>query len=388
MSGQIYLDNSMTSKPSEKAVAAMLLFFTERWGVPAAPHQKGNELISDIESSLKSIYKLFGAKEEDTFIFTSSGAEAINHVIWSAYLDVTRTTGKNHFVTSNIEEAPTLMSISRLQQLGCMSRLVNPNKDGVVTAESIAEALSPRTALVSLSWANGLTGVVQPINDVAKLCQERGVLLHVDATHGIGKLHYDLAETAADFITFSGDQMHAPKGTGGLFVKAGRTCSPFIAGGLEQGGKRAGPINVPGLVALGQAAVEAIESRDYMCTEIARLRDKLETGIGEIYPEATLFFKESERLPNCTAIGFPKIVNEALLFLLNRKNVFASIGGGSFQQIGLLLEASGVTSSLAQTAIGFSLSRYTNEEEIDRAVAAIGQAVGHLRKTSNYLEIK
>lgn len=378
----IYLDNNMTTKPSDRVVSSMLSFFTERWGTPSAPHQMGQELFPAIEEALHAIYALLGASERDNFVFTSSGAEAVNHAILATYFDVTKTTGKNQFITSAIDEAPTLMSINRLEQLGCIGKLVSPNKHGVITAEAISEAITPRTALVSLSWANGLTGVINPVSEIAALCHERGILLHLDATHVLGKLFYDLDNVGAHFITFNGDHIHAPQGSGGLYIKSGTKCSSFIMGGLEQGGHRAGTINVPALVGLGRAATESKECIDLMCTEVARLRDRLEEGILNAVPDAVVFFKDQERLSNCTLIGFPNIVNEAMLFALNRKNLYASIGGGSFQQVGLILSACGIPHTLAQTAVHFSLSRYTTEDEIERAIAIVSDAARRLKKTS------
>lgn len=378
----IYLDNSMASKPSEKAVSSMLSFFTERWGATSSPHLMGQELFPALEEAYRNLYSLFDASEEDVIIFTSSGAEAVNHAILSAYMDVTRTTGKNHYITTQIDEAPALMSISRLESLGCINKLISPNNNGVITAEAIAEAITPRTAQVSMSWANGLTGVIHPAGEIAKLCKERGIRFHLDATHVLGKHFFSLDDVGADLISFDGSQMHASQGTGGLYIRKGIKCSPFIAGGLEQGGLRGTSVNVPGLVSLGCAAVEAKESCDYMCTEIVRLRDKLEDGILSVYPNAVIFYRDQERLPHCSAVAFPGIANEALLFALNRKNLFACMGGGSFQQIALVLSASGVNESLAQTALNFSLSRYTTEEEIDRSIEIIGEVAKRLRKLS------
>lgn len=382
MTRGIYLDNSMTTRPSERTVAAMHPFFTEMWGSPSAPHQKGQELYPAIEESLKSIYYLIGAEETDEFIFTSSGAEAINQVILSTYFDVTRATGKNQFITSHINEAPAIMSIGRLEKIGCVAKMPNANSQGMITAAAIAENITPRTALVSLSWANGLTGVINPVSDIATLCHERGIRFHLDATHVLGKLFYELDDVGAHFITFNGDQIHAPKGTGGLYIKQGIQCSPFIVGGVEQAGHRAGSINVPALVGLGQAAAEALDCQDLLCTEVARLRDKLELGIMTEFPDAFPFFQDQERLPHCTAIAFPGIINEAMLYALNRKNVYASIGGGSFQQIGLVLAACGVQDRLAKTALSFSLSRETTEDEVDRAIAIIGETARRLAKVS------
>lgn len=378
----IYLDNSSTTRPSDKGVSSMLSFFTEHWGSPSSPHQMGQELFPTIEESLRSIYSLLGANEQDGFVFTSSGAEAVNHAILSTYFDVTRSTGKNQFIASTIDEAPALMSLNRLEQLGCVGKLVTPNAQGYITAETLSEAISPRTALISLSWANGLTGVINPVHEIAKLCQERGILFHLDATHILGRHFYNLDEVGAHFISFNGDHLHAPQGSGGLYIKSGVKCSPFIVGGLEQAGQRAGTLNIPALVALGSAAKESKECLDLMCTEVARLRDQLEEGLLQAIPDANIFFRDQQRLPHCTTIGFPHIVNEALLFALNRKNLFASIGGGSFQQIGLILSECGIPKTIAQTAINFSLSRYTTEDEIERAIIIITEAARRLRKMS------
>lgn len=360
----------------------MMPLLTDMWGSPSAPHTGGHELLPGITESYNAIYALLGARDIDDFVFTSSGAEAINQVILSAYFDVTIPTGKNHYVTSHIDEAPFLMAIGRLEQLGCVGKMVLPNKKGQVTAKAISEAISPRTALISISWANGLTGVINPIAEIAKLCEEREILLHLDATHLLGKLYAELPDIGAHFVSFNGEQLHAPKGTGGLFIKAGNRCSPFILGGIEQGGFRGGSYNLPGFAALGQAAKEAVDSRDLLCTEVARLRDKLEMAIVANYPEAIPFYCDQERLPHCTTIAFPGISNEAMLYMLNRKGVYANIGGGSFQQIALILTGAGIDEAIAHSAVNFSLSRETNEDEIDRAVAIIVECANHLKKNS------
>jgi len=384
----IYLDNSMTTRPSEQAVSSMMPYFTDMWGSPSAPHDFGQRLYPAIKESYQAIYELLGAKENDTFVFTSSGAEAVNHAIMSAYHDITRHKGKNQFVTSSIDEAPTIMAIGRLEEMDCLGKMVGVNNQGHITADAVGDAITPRTAMVSLSWANGLTGVIQPVSEIATLCQERGILFHLDATHVLGKLYYELEDVRADIITFNGNHLHAPQGTGGIYIKSGVTCGSFILGGMEQGSLHTANINVPGLVGLGTAAKQALECRDLLCTEVARLRDKLETGILEGFQGATPFFREQERLPNCTTIGFPGIVNEALLFLLNRKGVYASMGGGSFQQLGLILIASGTEEMLAHSAISFTLSRETTEEEVDQAIPIIVESAKHLAKTSAQLRKK
>jgi cysteine desulfurase len=384
----IYLDNSMTTRPSEKAVSRMMPFFTDKWGNPSAPHQKGQELYPAITESLKSIYAMLGAKDDDDFVFTSSGAEAINQVIMSAYTDITLPTGKNQYVTSNIDEAPPIMAIGRLEKMGCVGKMVQASPQGKVLVQTIADSITPRTALVTLSWAHGLTGVINPVAEIAQICHERGIAVHLDATHILGKVFYELDDIGAQYITFNGDNLHAPKGTGGLYVKQGIKISPFIMGGIEQAGHRAGSYSIAALAALGQAALEVMDSRDLLCTEIARLRNKLEKGIQQGFADAIPFFTDQERLPHCTTISFPGMSNEALLFALNRKGVYASIGGGSFQQIGLILNAAGIDEPIANAAISFSLSRETTEDEIDRATDIIVDCAKKLRQLSGVIYSK
>ncbi len=378
----IYLDNSTTSKPSETVINRMTVFYTERWGAPSAPHQKGKELSSQIEESYKRIYELFGAKESDQFVLTSSGAEAINQVFHTAYREITLPTGKNQYLTSFVDEAPSLMASERLEPLGCVSKLVPVDSNGIITPSALTGILSPRTALLSISWGNGLSGIIQPLKEIIDLCQLRGVKLHLDITHAIGKLDFKFEESGVDYITFNGDQIHAPRGVGGLFIRNGIKASSLIAGGLEQGGLRAGHLNVAGLIALAQASREAIEQQDYLCTEIARLRDKLEKGIKAEISDTIIPFENSERLPNISMMIFPGVHQEALLYLLNKKGVCACMGGGSFQQLALILEACSITHSLTHSGLSFALSRYTQENEIDRAIPIIVESVRVLRSLS------
>ncbi len=381
----IYLDNSSVTKPSGQAVSQMLPFLTDMWGTPTAPHQKGQEVYAALTTSLRAIYTMLGAEDGDEFVYTSSAAEGVNQVIFSEYFNESLVQGKNHFITSSIDEAPAMMAMGRLDKLGCVSSLVPASSLGHVESAVLAETISPRTALISLSWANGMTGVIQPVAEIAKLCHLRGIHLHLDATHVLGKLFFDLQNLKPSFITFDGDRIHAPQGTGGLWIKSGVKCTPLITGGIEQAGLRAGPMNVAGCVALGVAAQEAHEQRDLLCTETARLRDRLEKEILSAVQDVQVLFSDQERVPHITAIAFPGIANEALLYALNRKGVYASIGGGSFQQIGYILKACGIPETVGHTAISFSLSRENTDEDIDRVLEIVSDCVKQLRKVSRGL---
>jgi len=388
ISSLIYLDNSSTARPSEKAVSAMMPYLTTHWGIPSTPHQKGQELYPFLAEFYKTLYAFIGAKEGAQVILTSSGTEAVNHVISSVYRDVTLSTGKNQYLTSKADEAPAIMAISHLEPFGCINKMVEVNSKGMITPQAIADCLSPRTALLSLSWANGLTGVIQPVAEIAELCRERGIRLHLEATHVLGKLLYDLEEINPDYLTFNGEQLHGPKGTGILYIREGIRCSPFIFGSADQGGMRAGALNMPGLAGIAVAAQETLECRDLLCTETARLRNEFEQKILKGFPETLICFKEQERLPHCTTLLFPGIANEALLFLLNRRGICASIGGGNFQQLALILSFSGIKEHLAHSAVSFSLSRYTTEDEIERAVSIIIDSAQLLLRLSENISRK
>jgi len=279
------------------------------------------------------------------------------------------------------------MAMSRLEKLGCVCRMIDVDATAHVTPEAVGDHVTPRSALLSLSWGCGLTGVIQPVQEIAKVCRERGILFHLDASHVLGKLSFDLKELGADFISFEGSLVHAPQGTGALWVRDGVKLSPFIYGGQEQGGHRAGPLNLPGLVALGKAADQLLESRDLLCMEGARLRNLLEQGIQEGYPGAKPLFTEQERLPHITTISFPGIANESLLFALSEKGLYASIGGGLQQQLSLILESCQVEPMLAHSAVSFSLSRETTEGEIERAIDIIVRAAKQLRQSSSKMVV-
>ncbi|MES2121959.1 MAG: aminotransferase class V-fold PLP-dependent enzyme, partial [Chlamydiota bacterium] len=228
MSNKVYLDHHTATRPHPSSIEAMLPFYREHWGSIVSLHHMGRELTLPCEAATDSILELCGASG-DHFHFFSSGAEAVAQVYLSHYFDVIRHTGKNHIVTSNVEEAPILMSLKRLEELDCSGKIVGVNAQGQITKEILSEALRPRTSLVSLSWANGLTGVIHPIADLAELCKEKGVMLHVDASYAMGKHYFLFEDLPIDYLTFEGSLLHAPKGTGGLLYKSKTPFSPPVS---------------------------------------------------------------------------------------------------------------------------------------------------------------
>lgn len=375
---KIYLDHHTATRPLSSCIEAMLPFFREHWGSSTAPHQMGQELLSVLHRSSERVLKLLGAKAADRFYFFSSSAEAIFHLYQSHYFDDVRHTGKNHIMTTHIEEAASLISLKRLEELGCAGKMLPVNAQGQLTKEVLGEALRPRTSLVSISWANGLTGAIHPIADLAEICHAKEVRLHVDASYVIGKTYFRFEDLDIDYLTFDGSVLHAPRGTAALIVKEKTIFSHPISSMIGT--------PVGSVLALTRALEEAGQRLDHLCLETARLRDKLEKGIQKGFPEAVVLFQKAERLPNCCAIAFQGVSSEALLFLLNRKEIFASMGGGHCQTLSHLLIACGIDETLAQCALSFSLSFETTEEEIDLAIKGIVECAHQLQTLSQQLK--
>lgn len=355
------------------------LFFNYHHG---HPHPKREQFLPALKEAYQSLYDLVGAKKSDQFIFTSSGAEAVNHAVFAAYLDITRQMGKNHFIASNLDEAPALMAMNRLKQLGCVFQMASAGPNGYVPYEAIAETITPRTAMISLSWANALTGVIQPLAEIAKLCKERGILFHVDATHVLGKGAYTLESSGADLLSINGESLFGPSGSGGLFIREDLEISPMILGGEEQSQMRGGSFNIQNVIGLGRAARDAIDLSDHVCMETARLRSLFESLVMEQVRGARVLFAEEERLPHLSAFLFPGAASDALLYLLHQKGVFASAGGGDIQQMAPLLKACRIPEPLCYCGLSFAFSHMTTEEEIEEGARIVSETVIQVQKLS------
>lgn len=328
------------------------------------------------------IYDFAGAKKEDHFIFTSSGAEAVNHAIWAAYLDITRKTGKNHFLCSALDEAATIMAMGRLQEVGSLFQMVAPRPEGFVTVKEVAEMLTPRTAMLSLSWANGLTGVIQPLVEIADLCRERDILFHVEGTHVLGKGNFSFLETGADLLTFNGPY----PGTGGMFIREGLEISPLILGGNEQGKMRGGAFSVNGLIEMAKWAKDEKEHADHYSIEIARLRSYFEELICKHLPNVTpLFYAQERRVSHITSFLFPGAASDSLYYLLSQKGVYTSFGGNHFQHFVHILRGCGVPEPDCHSGLSFTFSHSTTQEEIEKAAEKVIETVCQLRKYSQNL---
>ena len=366
--GLIELDAHTESRPCQSAIDRMAASFQER-SPDASPH-------------IRFLCDLVDASSEDAFVFTSSGAEAIGQTIWSVFSEVSRKTGKTQFITSCIEDAPTFQMLKRCEELGCLVKIAPVDASGRIDLAKLADLVTPRTALISVSMAQGLTGVIQPVEEIASLAKEKGVLLHFDASYAVGKTYFSFSGSGADYLTFSGERIYSVKGSGALFAKKGRPLVPFILGGGGQNGLRGGGFDIPSLAAFGAAASLAALSLDSMGLEGARLRDLFETEIQNQIPDVNVLFKDLPRLPNTTALIFPRVHGEALAYFLRRKGLYPNSGGAYCQHLHSILASSGIE---GQSALSFSLSRMTTQDEIFRATRLIIDQVKTLQKLSEDL---
>ncbi len=383
----IYLDNHSASRPCASTLERMKPYLFDHWGAGFASHAMGRELMASLDSRYQSLYDLVGASTEDTCVFTSSGAEAVNQALWSVFLQTAKKEGKTHFITSPLEDLPTSQMMQRLEELGCFVKIAPLKNSGEIDVDALASLISPRTALVSITMADALTGVLQPVEEISQLCREKETLLHLDASYAIGKLSLSFTDLGADYLTFSGDRMHALKSSGALFVKAKAPLSPLIVGGLEQAGLRGGAFDIPSFMGLAAAAGQSALFLDRMSLETARLRDLLEAELMKKVPDVVSPFANQLRLPNTSVLAFPGAHAEALLYFLSKKGLYASIGGSFSQPLSYVLQLMNINTAFADSAISFSLSRYTTEEEIVRSIALIEEAVSYLRSLSKEISL-
>jgi cysteine desulfurase len=370
MRREIYLDHHTISRPSPTVVERMNLYFREKWGTLSAPHQKGLELYGDVDAALKKLYTLLGASERSHFILTSGGQEATFQMLINFYLDEIRETGKNHLLTTAIEEAPILLTMSRLEELGSVTRLLPVDEKGCLKLEALEEAIKPKTYLLSLSWANALTGVIQPIQEITQRCHAKGVKVHLNASSMMGKLPISFDELEVDFLSFDGDKIHTPQGIGGL---------------LQRTKPKQSSHHVAALSGLSLAIEEELNRLEQFAMETARLRDTFEAELKFALPDSKILFQDADRLPHVSAIAFPGVMAESLLYILHRRQVYASLGGGQYQKLSSQLKSCGVAQEFCHSALSFAISHETTEDDLAEALDVIVSSVRKLSTLSSCL---
>lgn len=377
-----YVDNNATTRIAPEVIDAMLPFMKEMWGNPSSMHTFGGQVGKHIVAARERVAQLIGAKRSDEIIFTSCGTEADNTAIRSA---LKTQPDKRHIITTSVEHPAVLTLCQQLEKEGYEVTYLSVNGQGRLNPDELRSNLTDDTAIVSVMWANNETGTIFPIEDIARMTSDRGILLHVDAVQAAGKLPIDLGSTPIDFLALSGHKLHAPKGVGMLYVRRGTPFQPLIIGGHQERGRRGGTENVASIVGFGIAAELALKDLKSEPVRLAQLRDTLSRGILERVPRCSVNGDVEHRLPNTANISFESIEGEAILLMLNEYGICASSGSactsGSLEPSHVLL-AMGVPHERAHGSIRFSLSRYNTREEIDYILEKLPPVIKRLRALS------
>lgn len=370
MTAPIYLDNSAMTRPSDYVIQQMGPFFKRHWRAEAAPYVVGKEPFASLRRSVASVRTLIGAAPDDAVFFASSAAAALNQFCQHTYLHRMVTSGCNQILTTALEERPLRRVLDGWERGGCAIKEIALNEAGQVTVAALEEALSPRTGLVSLAWANSASGVVHPIGDLAALCRQRGVWLHVDVTSILGKQYFQWRDFPIDALTFDGDRLHGPRGAGALLVR--QRCQ------LQE--EPAVAFNPAAVVGLGVACEEAEAQLDHVALEIARLRSLFEEGL-VAGCRAEVLFADAERVPHITLIAFPGLSAELLAFHLKAEGIEVGVGEVRYPSLRGLLSSLRIPPAKARSALSFGLSYLTTEKEIKQAIGTIVDRVNRCRTT-------
>lgn len=382
----IYLDNNATTMVAPEVYEAMEPYFTELYGNPSSMHTFGGQVGVAVDRARQQVASLLGCDVAE-LVFTSCGTESDSTAILSA---LKANPDKRHVLTTRVEH-PAVKNLC--ENLGAMTgtkyrvTMLKVSEDGLVDFDEYIKALTEDTAIVSIMWANNETGVLFPVPEMAKAAKERGILFHTDAVQAVGKIPINLQELDIDYLSMSGHKLHAPKGVGVLYVKRGTAYAPYMTGGHQEHGRRAGTENVASIIGLGKACELAAEKMEEETTRVKALRDKLEHGLLTTIPRSILNGNKEHRLPNTTNISFEYVEGEAILLHMNRYNICASSGSactsGSLEP-SHVLRAMGVPFTAAHGSIRFSLSVYNTEEEIDFVLEKMPAIIAGLREMSPF----
>ena len=378
----IYLDNAGTTKMSKSVISAMTPFFDEIYGNASSLHTMGQIAKEHLENARERVAKCLNANPNEIY-FTSGGSESDNWAIINA-CKLGAKKGKKHIISSTIEHHAILHTLKEMEKQGFKVTYLPVYENGIVKVEDFKNAIREDTCLVTIMFANNEIGTIQPIEEIGKICNEKGIIFHTDAVQAVGHTRIDVKEMNIDLLSFSAHKFHGPKGVGVLYCKKTTPLFNLIYGGAQEGNRRAGTENLAGIMGLTVALEEAIyEMEDVNRKEIC-LRNKLIENLSKI-PRSKINGDLEKRLANNVNICFEGIEGESLLLLLDDKGICASSGSactsGSLDPSHVLL-AIGLVHEVAHGSLRLTLSKYTTEEEIDEVIKVVPEIVDYLRKIS------
>lgn len=383
MQDTIYFDNNATTSVAPEVVEAMLPFLTKLYGNPSSIHRFGGQVMAHVDKAREQLAGLLGATPSE-IIFTSCGTESDNAALRSAVFTQPK---RKKIVISQIEHPAILNTAKDLERSGVAVAVIPVDEHGRLDMEKAKEEIDENTALVSVMWANNEIGNIFPVRELAEMAHAKGALFHTDAVQAVGKVPINLAADGIDFLSLSGHKLHAPKGIGALYVRRGIRFHPFVIGGHQENGRRAGTENVASLVGLGVAAELAKANMEKENTFVRSLRDTLEQGVVATIKDVRVNGDVANRLPNTTNISFEYIEGESILMLLDQFGICASSGSacttGSLEP-SHVLRAMNLPYTAAHGAIRFSFSRYNTMEEVQFTLEKLPPIIARLREISPY----
>lgn len=384
----IYLDNNATTQLDHRVFEVMTPFFLENYGNAASKsHAFGWKAEEAVDYAREQIATLIGANEKE-IIFTSGATESNNLAIKGVY-EMYATKG-NHFITVSTEHKAVLDACKHLEKLGAEITYLQVGGDGLIKVEQIEEAIKSNTVLVSVMYGNNELGVIQPIREIGKLCNSKGVLFHTDATQTVGKIHVDVLADNIDLMSFTAHKMYGPKGVGALYVRRKNPRVKVTAqmdGGGHERGMRSGTLNVTGIVGFGKACELARLEMESEAKRLSQLRDKLENALLKL-EESYVNGSSEHRLPHTTNISFKYVEGEGLM--MGIKDIAVSSGSACTSaslEPSYVLKNLGLDDELAHSSLRFGLGRFTTEEEIDYTIDCVTEAVNKLRDMSPLWEM-
>ena len=383
---QVYLDNNSTTQIDPK-VQELYCKSTKVFGNANVIYKQGMETRKELNTAYDKIYDSLNASDNDDIIFTSSTTEGNNAVI-KTFLDLfLKGSEKNHIISTVVEHASIKSPLNYCKSFGMEVTYLKTDENGLVSLKDLQNAITDKTALVTVLFASNETGAIQPIKEIAKICQDNNIPFHTDAAQAIGKIKVDLQDLGVDYFTWSAHKFHGPKGVGGLFIKQNAPYVPLIHGSKNvMGGKRAGSIYNNGIFAMAEALKNANSDMNvaYITNHIGALRDTLEEAILSI-PDTKSYVPKEHRLHNIVVASFKGIEGEAMLWDMNENGIYISTGSSCSSEdleASAVVEALGEKVEIANATVMFALSKFTTHEEIDYVISKLKPIVERIREIS------
>lgn len=382
----IYMDHAATTYTRKEVLEEMLPYFTEHFGNPSSIHKFGRDVHRAVDSARDTIAKALGALPEEIY-FTAGGSESDNWAVkGAAYAN--RKKG-NHIITTQIEHHALLHTCEYLEKDGFEVTYLPVDEYGMISLDDLRNAITDKTILISIMYANNEIGTIQPIAEIGKIAKEKGIYFHTDAVQAVGSVKIDVKEQNIDMLSLSAHKFYGPKGIGVLYVRKGIKLFNLVHGGAQERGRRAGTENVPGIVGLAKALELATNDLEEHNSKLTALRDKLIKGVMEKIPYTRLNGHPTMRLPGNANFCFRYIEGEALLLNLDMKGIAGSSGSactsGSLDPSHVLL-AIGLPHEIAHGSLRLSLGNVNTEEDVDYVLEVLPEIIERLRQMSPLYE--